>query len=204
MVVIENEEDAVPLANALMNAGLSTMEITFRTPAAQRALALVAQSYPTMLVGAGTVLTVDQAQRAVEGGARYIVSPGLQRAVAEYCTSIGVPLIPGVITPTEISAALELGLEVLKFFPAEASGGVKYLEAVSAPFRSVKFIPTGGIDETNVAAYLRLSSVVACGGSWMVQRQLLSQKRFDEIEKLAGRAVSIVKEVRRQSSMGGR
>jgi 2-dehydro-3-deoxyphosphogluconate aldolase/(4S)-4-hydroxy-2-oxoglutarate aldolase len=196
VVVIDDAESATPLAQALTEAGLPTMEITFRTSAAQDAVRYVAKSFPSMLLGAGTVLTVEQAKAALDCGAKYIVSPGLNRSVVEYCSEHNSTVIPGVITPTEIGAAVELGLEMLKFFPAEASGGIDYLKAVSAPFQSVKFIPTGGISETNVLMYLRLPCVAACGGSWMVKSNLIANKQFDKITKLASRAMQIVLEVR--------
>lgn len=190
VVVIDDEENAGPLARALLDGGLPTMEVTFRTDAARAAMLRVAKEHPAMLLGAGTVLTVDQAKTAVDCGAKYIVSPGLNRKVVEHCLKNGIAVTPGVATPTEIEAAIEMGLEVVKFFPAEASGGLDYLKAISAPFRNIRFIPTGGIDETKFLPYLKFSKVLACGGSWMVKAEMIADKRFDEIQKLAGQAVA--------------
>jgi 2-dehydro-3-deoxyphosphogluconate aldolase/(4S)-4-hydroxy-2-oxoglutarate aldolase len=143
-----------------------------------------------MLLGAGTVVTVDQVKTAVDCGAQYIVSPGLSRTVIEYCRQNDIAVTPGVATPTEIEAALDLGLQVVKFFPAEANGGLEYLKAISAPFKQMKFIPTGGIDENNLLPYLKFPAVLACGGSWMVKADLVSGKRFDEVKRLTEQAVA--------------
>jgi 2-dehydro-3-deoxyphosphogluconate aldolase/(4S)-4-hydroxy-2-oxoglutarate aldolase len=189
VVVIDDEANAEPLAQALLDGGLPTMEVTFRTEAGKHALTRITKAYPSLLLGAGTVLNVEQVRTAVGSGARYIVSPGLNRRVVEYCLDNGIPVIPGVVTPTEIGTALELGVNVVKFFPAEACGGIEYLKAISAPYKGVKFIPTGGINESNFLAYLQLPSVLACGGSWMVKGDLISNQRFDEIRNLTAHAV---------------
>jgi 2-dehydro-3-deoxyphosphogluconate aldolase/(4S)-4-hydroxy-2-oxoglutarate aldolase len=196
VVVIEDEGHAVPLAHALTAGGLPTMEVTFRTGAARHAIARIAKEIPTVLLGAGTVLSVDQARTAVDCGAKYIVSPGLNRAVVEYCLHNGIAVTPGVFTPTEIGMALELGLKTVKFFPAEAAGGLGFLKAVSAPFGEMKFIPTGGIDASNLVSYLRFPRVIACGGSWMVRAELISGKRFDEVTRLSAQAVQLMKTAR--------
>ena len=190
VVVIEDEANAAPLAEALTDGGLSTVELTFRTEAAGGSMARIAKELPGMLLGAGTVLTVDQVKTAVNCGAKYIVSPGLNRRVVEYCLANDIPVIPGVASPTEIGDAIDLGLHVVKFFPAEGSRGLEYLKAISAPFRFMKFVPTGGIDEGNLLSYLRLPQVLACGGSWMVKADLISGRRFDEIKRLAEQALS--------------
>jgi 2-dehydro-3-deoxyphosphogluconate aldolase/(4S)-4-hydroxy-2-oxoglutarate aldolase len=190
VVAIDNAAHALPLARALGEGGLHCIEITFRTAAAAEALAAIAHKVPTMLAGAGTVLTIEQAKLAKASGARFIVSPGLNRKVVEYCLAEGIPVTPGVATPSDVEAALDLGLEVVKFFPAEAAGGVKFLNALSAPYRSVRFIPTGGIDETNILSYLKLPRVVACGGSWMVKPELINAGKFDEIRALTSKAVA--------------
>lgn len=192
VVVIDNADDARELARSLAGAGLPLAEVTFRTTAAPEAIAAMVKEEPAMLVGAGSVLNVEQVKQALDAGAKFIVSPGLGRKVVEYCLGQRVPVTPGVATPTEISAATEMGLEVVKFFPAEAMGGLGYLRAVSAPFPSMRFIPTGGIDETNILAYLAHPKVIACGGSWMVKQDLIAHHRFDEIGRLASRAVSLV------------
>lgn len=200
VVVIDTQADAGLLADALMEGGLPAMEITFRTDAARAVIMQIARTHPSILLGAGTVLTVDQAKTAIDCGANFIVSPGLNPAVVEYCLRNEVTIIPGVITPTEITTALSAGVEVVKFFPAEASGGVEYLKAVSAPFRTVKYIPTGGINESNVVSYLRIPSVIACGGSWMVKNELIRGKRFDEIKRLTSDAVRLVSGMGRDRS----
>jgi 2-dehydro-3-deoxyphosphogluconate aldolase/(4S)-4-hydroxy-2-oxoglutarate aldolase len=150
----------------------------------------IAASVPDMLIGAGTVLTVDQVKTALQCGARYIVSPGLNRKVVEYCLQNAIPITPGIATPSEIESAMDLGLEIVKFFPAESMGGVKYLSAISAPYKKMKFIPTGGIDESLLLAYLRLPTVHAIGGSWMVKADLINNRKFEEIRNLSVRAVN--------------
>jgi 2-dehydro-3-deoxyphosphogluconate aldolase/(4S)-4-hydroxy-2-oxoglutarate aldolase len=190
VIAIENALDAEPLAQALSDGGLPCAEVTFRTKAAQESMTRIAKAFPDMLMGAGTVLTVDQVKTAIDSGAKFIVAPGLNRKVAEYCVSKGIPVTPGVATPSEVEVALELGLEVVKFFPAEAAGGLAYLKAIAAPYKRLRFIPTGGVDETNLLSYLKFPKVLACGGSWMVKTDLISSQRFDEIKKLTSQAVS--------------
>jgi 2-dehydro-3-deoxyphosphogluconate aldolase/(4S)-4-hydroxy-2-oxoglutarate aldolase len=192
VVVIEDEDDAEPLAQALLRGGLPTMEITFRTAAAEGAMKRIARKSPDVLLGAGTVLTIDQVKAAVDCGARYIVSPGISVTIVEYCLKNNIAVTPGVATPTDIQTAIGLGLDVVKFFPAEASGGVEYLKAISAPFRQMRFIPTGGISQATVLSYLKHPSVLACGGSWMVKSDLISSRRFDEIERLAVGSVEVM------------
>jgi 2-dehydro-3-deoxyphosphogluconate aldolase/(4S)-4-hydroxy-2-oxoglutarate aldolase len=192
VVVIENEDAAGALAGALLGAGLGVSEVTFRTAAAAKAIGRIAREQPSMLVGAGTVLSVDQVKTAVDAGAKFIVSPGLQESVVGYCLDRKVPVVPGIATPTEAARALEMGLGVVKFFPAEQCGGLGYLKAIAAPFPDLRFIPTGGIDETNLEAYLAYPKVLACGGSWMVKQDLIGAGRFADIGALASRAVSLV------------
>lgn len=191
VVKIENSDDAAGLSDALVEGGLPCAEITFRTKAAPEAIAAVAKR-GDMLVGAGTVLTIENVKKAVDAGARFIVSPGLNPKVVEYCVTNGIPITPGVATPTEIEAGLSFGLEVLKFFPAEAMGGLKTLKAISAPYGGVKFIPTGGINAGNIGSYLAFSRVLCCGGSWMVKSDLISDHQFGEITKLTKEAVASV------------
>jgi len=197
VVAIENAADAPKLGKALDAGGLPCAEITFRTAAAPDAIRLMAEECPDVLVGAGTVLTVEQAQSAVANGAKFIVTPGFDDEVVDWCVTNQVPITPGVMTPTEINMALNKGLSVLKFFPAEAAGGIKTLRAVGGPYRDVKFIPTGGISPDNLHDYLALPSVLACGGSWLVKKALISGGEFDSITRLAKEAVEIVKEVRK-------
>ena len=192
VVAIQDAKDAKPLANALVEGGLPCAEITFRTAAAADAIKAMADAYPEMLVGAGTVITVEQAQKAIQNGAKFIVSPGLDGEIVQYCQAQDVPVTPGIITPTELQKALKLGLEVVKFFPAEAAGGVKYLKALGGPFPQVKFIPTGGVSTANLTDYLALPQVVACGGSWLVKKTMIAAGEFDKIEQLAREAIALV------------
>ena len=196
VVVLDRVEDALPLAEALMKGGLPCAEVTFRTAAAEEAIRQIAKAYPDMLVGAGTVLTTEQADRAIDAGANFIVSPGFNPKVTSYVLSKGVPMTPGVCTPTEIEAAMELGLDVVKFFPAEPAGGLPMIKALAAPYVGLKFMPTGGINASNVRDYLKYDRIVACGGSWMVKGDLVKAGKFDEIEKMVREAAEIVKEIR--------
>ena len=196
VVVLNNVSDAEPLAEALVSGGLPCAEITFRTDAAEESLRTIAKKFPDMFVGAGTVLTVDQVDRAIGAGARFIVSPGLNPKVVEYCLKKGYPIAPGIMTPTELEVALGFGLDVVKFFPAENAGGLKMIKAMSAPYTMMKFMPTGGINATNVHDYLACDKILACGGSWMVKGELVNAGNFEEIEKLTREASAIVKEIR--------
>lgn len=196
VVAIENAVDAPKLGDALRSGGLPCAEITFRTAAASEAIHLMATECPDVLVGAGTVLTVEQAEAAVANGAKFIVTPGFDDAVVDWCIVNEMPITPGVMTPTEINMALKKGLRVLKFFPAEAAGGLKTLKAIGGPYGDVKFIPTGGISPKNLRDYLSLPSVLACGGSWLVEKKLISAGEFESIARLAREAVAIRKEVR--------
>lgn len=182
VIVIEDAADAVPLVTALAAGGLPCAEITFRTPAAEDALRRIVEERPDILVGAGTVLTQHQAAVARHAGASFVVSPGFDRGVIDYCQTHDIPVFPGVCTPTEIGQASGAGLSVLKLFPAEPMGGATYLKAASAPFGGVEFIPTGGVNASNLATYLALDNVVACGGSWMAPRSWIAAKLFDRIE----------------------
>lgn len=189
VIAIDSVEHAVPLANALVEGGLPCAEVTFRTSAAEASIAAMAKATPGMALGAGTVLTTEQVDRAVGAGATFIVAPGLNPVVVEYCLKKGVPVTPGVATPSDVERALTLGLGVVKFFPAEAAGGVDFLKALSAPYKGLKFIPTGGIDEKNLLSYLRLPSVLACGGSWMVKQDLIASGQFEAIRDMTSAAV---------------
>ena len=192
VVVLDDAGDATGLAEALVAGGLPVAEVTFRTSAAAEAIAIMAKR-GDMLVGAGTVLTVKQVDEAVEAGAGYIVSPGLSKAVVRHCQKIGVPVLPGAVTATEITRALDLGLTTVKFFPAETSGGAAAIKALSAPFGGVKFVPTGGIGPKNVSDYFALDCVSAIGGSWMVPSALVREQKFEEIAQLTRDAVALVK-----------
>lgn len=189
VVRIEKTGDALPLGNALVEGGLPLAEITFRTAAAEEVIRTLTERAPELIVGAGTILTVDQAGAAIRAGARFIVSPGFNPKIVSFCLEQGVPVIPGVNSPSQIEAAMECGLRVLKFFPAEESGGTAFLKAVAAPYEGIRFIPTGGINAVNLNAYLSLKNVVACGGSWMVKTELISAGKFTEIARLTREAV---------------
>ena len=193
VIIIDNAENSIPLADALIGRGLPVCEVTFRTKAAKESMEKIAKEFPEMLLGAGTVLSIEQVKSAVDSGAKFIVSPGLNPKVVEYCLTKGIPITPGIATPTEIERALEFNLEVVKFFPAEPLGGLNYLKAISTPFGNLKYIPTGGIDEKNLADYLRFPKVLACGGSWMVKSDLITNKKFVEIKKLTAEALTIAR-----------
>ena len=188
VVVLHDADAATDLAEALLIGNLPCAEVTFRTEAALDAIKKIA-NFEEILLGAGTVLTVDQVKSAVDCGAQFIVSPGLNPKVVSYCLDKKIPIVPGVCNPTDIEMALDFGLEVLKFFPAEAMGGVNTLKAISAPYKDVKFMPTGGIGIHNIGDYLSLSNVIACGGSWMVKNELIKSGDFDMISSLAKVAV---------------
>ena len=195
VVVIEDAKQALPLAEALCAGGLPCAEVTFRTAAARDAIREMKKK-ENMLVGAGTVLTPEQVDEAVDAGAEFIVSPGFNRNVVRRCKEKGIPVIPGVCTPTEVEMALEEGIEVVKFFPAEAAGGIAMIKAMSAPYGSVRFMPTGGITTENLADYLSCNKVIACGGSFMVSKKLINEDQFGKIEELTREAVSLCRKIR--------
>ena len=199
VITIDRPQDAVPLARALLNGGIGCAEITFRTASAEEAIQRISGECHEMLVGAGTVLTVQQAEQAMRAGAQYIVAPGFDAAVVDWCQKRGVPVLPGVATPTEINMALARGVKLLKFFPSEEIGGMRMLKALHAPYQEVQFIPTGGIKAHNLAEYLALPNVVACGGSWMATGSMISEGKFDEITRLSREARAIVQRARGES-----
>src|SRR5262245_14481568 len=188
VIVIDDPDDAVPLARALSAGGLPCAEITFRTPRAGEALRRITAEAPDMFAGAGTVLTPEQAKLARDAGAQFMVAPGFNPRVVDYCRTFDIPVYPGICTPTELEAALEKGLTTVKFFPAEPSGGLAFLKAMAAPYGDVNFMPTGGINANNVAAYLGLKRVVACGGSWMAPSDWIAAKHFDRVREESRRA----------------
>ena len=192
VIKIEDSKDALPLGKALVNGDLPIAEITFRTIAAEESIKTLTDNLPEILVGAGTVLTVDQAKKAVAAGAKFIVSPGFNSNIVDYCMENNIVVTPGVNSPTQVEMALEKGLDVVKFFPAEASGGLPFLKAISAPYSNIKFIPTGGINPANLLSYLTHPSVYACGGRWMVKPELISAGNFKEITAISKEAVSIL------------
>lgn len=199
VVAIEDAADAPRLGQALLAGGLPCAEITFRTAAAADAIRAMSNECPDVLVGAGTVLTVEQADTAVSAGAKFIVTPGFDASVVDWCIANHVPITPGVMTPTEINMALNKGLSLLKFFPAEAAGGTKTLKAIGGPYGGVKFIPTGGISPANLADYLSLPMVHACGGSWLVKKQLIADGEFEQIQNLAAEGVQLVQTIRQKA-----
>ncbi|OOE98978.1 ketohydroxyglutarate aldolase [Salinivibrio sp. MA351] len=183
VIAINNADDAVPLAKTLVDNGLPCAEITFRTDAAASAIRQMRDAYPELLIGAGTVLTLAQVDVAIDAGADFIVSPGLNPTTVKHCQQRGIAIVPGINNPSLVEQAMELGLDTLKFFPAEASGGIAMLKALSAVY-PVSFMPTGGVSEENVSDYLALPSVLACGGTWMVPAKLIDEQRWDEIAAL--------------------
>jgi len=189
VVVLNDSKDALPLAKALCDGGLPCAEVTFRTDAAEESIRIMAKEFPEMLIGAGTVLTTEQVDRAVAAGAKFIVSPGLNPKIVKYCVDKNIPITPGVTNPSDIEQGIELGLEVVKFFPAEQAGGLNMIKAMSAPYTKMKFMPTGGIDATNINSYLAFDKIIACGGSWMVKGDLVKAGDFEKITQLTREAV---------------
>ncbi|MCL2018174.1 MAG: bifunctional 4-hydroxy-2-oxoglutarate aldolase/2-dehydro-3-deoxy-phosphogluconate aldolase [Oscillospiraceae bacterium] len=196
VIKLDNADDALPLCRALADGGLFAAEITFRTDAAEESIRRVSTECPEMFVGAGTVLNIETAEKAARAGAKFIVSPGFNPAVVKWCIENDITVVPGVCTPTDIEAGLSLGLTVLKFFPAEAAGGLKMLKAMAAPYTMVSFMPTGGIDDKNLADYLAFKPVIACGGSWMVKDELIKSGNWAEITRLSREAAEIRDRVR--------
>ena len=196
VVVINDVEDAEPLAQALCEGGLPCAEVTFRTAAAEESIRKMTDIYPNMLIGAGTVLTTEQVDRAVVAGAKFIVSPGFDPEVVDYCILKQIPVFPGCITPSEVAQAVKRGLKVVKFFPAAQFGGVSTIQALAAPYVGLKFMPTGGVNAKNLADYLQCKSIIACGGSWMVKSDLIKAGEFEKFKDMTKEAVSLVNEIR--------
>ena len=184
VIVLEDVDKAESLAKALLDGGVNVAEVTFRAEGADKVISRMVKAYPDMLVGAGTVLTVDQLERAKAAGAKFCVAPGLNPKVVERAQEIGMPFIPGVATATEIEKALDMGITTVKFFPAEQAGGVAYIKAVSAPYPMMRFMPTGGINSKNISDYLAFPKVIACGGSWIVAAKLLKEENWQEVTRL--------------------
>ncbi len=196
LMTVNDPADAVKVGEALLKAELPLAEVTFRTDAAAAAIAMMAKELPELLLGAGTVLSTEQADKARDAGAKFCVSPGFNPSVVSHCNAMEFPIAPGVCTPTDIEAAMEHGLNILKFFPAEAMGGLKTLKAISAPYGSIRFIPTGGVNEQNLPEYLRFDKVIACGGSWIAPKDLIEGGKFDEITSRAKDALAIARSAR--------
>ena len=196
VVVLEDAKDARPLAQALVEGGLPCAEVTFRTAAAEESIKIMTSEFPEMLVGAGTVLTTEQVDRAVAAGAKFIVAPGFDPEIVDYCLEKNIPVFPGCVTPSEVAQAVKRGLKVVKFFPAAQYGGVSTIKALAAPYVGLKFMPTGGISLKNLEEYLSCSSIQACGGSWMVKGDMIKAGEFDKIKELTREAVELAKKVR--------
>jgi 2-dehydro-3-deoxyphosphogluconate aldolase/(4S)-4-hydroxy-2-oxoglutarate aldolase len=189
IVTLDKPQQAAPLAEAIYAGGIECAEITFRTTAAEESIKIISKEIPEMLIGAGTILTVEQVDRAIAAGAKFIVTPGLNPKIVKYCLDKGVIIIPGCVTPSDIEIAIGLGLEVVKFFPAEAAGGIDMIKAMSAPYTTIKFMPTGGIDIKNLNTYLSFNKVIACGGSWMVNKDLITSGNYETVTKLSKEAL---------------
>ena len=197
VVVLEDTKDAVPLAKALVEGGLPCAEVTFRTEAAEESIRLMTEQFPEMLVGAGTVLTTEQVDAAVLAGAKFIVSPGFDPEIVDYCLEKEIPVFPGCITPSEVAQAVKRGLKVVKFFPAEPAGGVAMIKAMAAPYVGIKFMPTGGINAKNLEEYLSCDKIICCGGSWMVKGELVNNQEFDKVRELTAEARKLVDSIRK-------
>ncbi len=193
VVVLDRAEDAVPLAQALRKGGLAVTEVTFRTSAAAEAISRIRQHVPDMLVGAGTVLTKEQLSDAAAAGAQFIVTPGFNPAIVAAAQAAGLPIVPGVNNPSGVEQAMACGLDVVKFFPAEPSGGVSFIKALTGPYPGMRFVPTGGVGLANLASYLAVPAVLACGGSWMVDARLIRDGNFEEISRLTAEAVALTR-----------
>lgn len=196
VVVLNDSKDALPLAKALVEGGLPCAEVTFRTDAAEESIKMMTKEYPEMLVGAGTVLTIDQVDRAMAAGAQFIVSPGFDPEIVDYCLSKNIPVYPGCVTASEVAQAVKRGLTTLKFFPAEQFGGVATIKAITAAYTTIKYMPTGGINAKNLKDYLSCEKIACCGGSWMVKGDLIKAGEFDKICEMTKEAVALVKEIR--------
>ena len=197
VVVLDDAEDAAPLAEALVKGGIPCAEVTFRTEAAEESIRIMSEKYPEMLVGAGTVLTTEQVDRAVAAGAKFIVSPGFDPEIVDYGLEKKIPVFPGCFSPSEVAQAVKRGLKVVKFFPAEQAGGLAMLKAMAAPYTMLKFMPTGGINTKNLKEYLGFSKILCCGGSWMVKGDMIKNKEFDKITEMTKEAVELAAAARR-------
>ena len=199
VIALSDIEKAVPLAKALIAGGVPCAEVTFRTAEGEECIRRIAEEVPGILLGAGTVLSIGQAANAARAGAKFVVSPGFNPRVVQYCVENNMPIIPGCATPSDMEAAMEFGLDAVKFFPAEQAGGLAYIKAVAAPYTTLRFLPTGGINVKNLREYIAFSKVLACGGSWMAKKDMVEAGRFEEVTRLCLEAVQIIKDVRGKS-----
>lgn len=197
VVAINNANDALLLGKSILEGGLNIIEVTFRTEAAVQSIRIMSDNLPELIVGAGTVLTTKQVDEAIDNGAKFIVTPCFDAEVVDYCLSKGVDIYPGVVTPTELNEARKRGLTTVKFFPSEAFGGLKAINAISAPFGNMRFMPTGGINLNNLESYLENSKIIACGGTWLAKTADIENGQFEKIKNNVKEAVEIVKKVRR-------
>ena len=196
VVVLDDAKDAEKLADALVEGGLSCAEVTFRTEAAEESIRIMTDKHKEMLVGAGTVITTDQVDKAVAAGAKFIVSPGFDPEIVDYCIDKNIPILPGIVTPSEAAQAVKRGLKVVKFFPAEQFGGLSTIKALAAPYTMLRFMPTGGVSVKNLTDYLSCDKVVCCGGSWMVKGDMIKAGEFDKITVITKEAVELAKSIR--------
>lgn len=196
VVKLNDVSKAIPLCNALLAGGINVAEVTFRTEQAPDVIKKISNECKNMIVGAGTIINVEQAKKAIDCGAKFIVSPGFSKDIVLVCQSQNVPVIPGCITPTEIMQAIECGLDVVKFFPAKEFGGLATMKSLSAPFAQIKFMPTGGVSLDNLKEFISAKFIVACGGTYMVKEDLINNEKYDEITKLSKQSTDIIKEVR--------
>ena len=196
VIALDHVEDAAPLAKALCDGGLPCAEVTFRTAAVEESIRLMHEAYPDMVLAAGTVLTTEQVDRAVAAGASVIVSPGFDPEIVDYCISKNIPVMPGIVTPSELAQAVKRGLTRVKFFPATAAGGIKMIKAMCAAYTTVRIMPTGGINTSNLEEFLSCDKIFCCGGSWMVKGDMIKAGEFDKIQKMTEEAVALVKEIR--------
>lgn len=197
VVVLEDAEDAVPLAQALVEGGLLSAEVTFRTAAAEESIRRMTEAFPQMLVGAGMVLTKEQVDAAAAAGAKFIVSPGFDPEIVDYCLEKKIPVLPGCISPSEVAQAVKRGLTIVKFFPAEQAGGIAMIKAMAAPYVGLKFMPTGGINAGNLTEYLSCDKILCCGGSWMVKGDLVKAGDFGNIRELSAETRKLVDTIRK-------
>ena len=198
VVVLDDAKDAEKLADVLCEEGLPCAEVTFRTDAAGEAIRIMAKTHPEMLVGAGTVLTIQQVDQALEAGAKFIVSPGFDPEIVDYCIDKNIAVFPGCVTPSEAAQAVKRGLKVVKFFPAGQFGGVSTVKALAAPYTKLQFLPTGGVNKENLQSYLSCDKVIACGGSWMVKKELIENGGLDQIRQMVKETVETVRAIRNQ------